>query len=324
MCMRELGNVALTLGNAELTIECFMKDLETNPENPDVFTQRRILGELLFSQGKYDEASQYIRSCLATQGGSDKLWYQLGRCHFEAGRPDEAGKCFNSMLERTRDALFFGARAFFRSGERAGAIEWYQLLLKRDPNDTEAIYYMASCFAHQGQDRKAIKLVGLIPNGDRLYSDGQAVAANLLLRAGKTAEAEGIFTSVLADSSDCIPALLGMGQVLTQKGEPEAARRHFQSVLAADQNHPSANFFMGTQLEGESPDLALQYFKRAGEAIEYTRLVENYVGRIHFFKGEYNEALRSFERAESTGEQSPMVPLFLRVHAGNSVASEAL
>ena len=305
MCMRELGNVALTLGNAELTIECFMKDLETNPENPDVFTQRRILGELLFSQGKYDEASQYIRSCLATQGGSDKLWYQLGRCHFEAGRPDEAGKCFNSMLERTRDALFFGARAFFRSGERAGAIEWYQLLLKRDPNDTEAIYYMASCFAHQGQDRKAIKLVGLIPNGDRLYSDGQAVAANLLLRAGKTAEAEGIFTSVLADSSDCIPALLGMGQVLTQKGEPEAARRHFQSVLAADQNHPSANFFMGTQLEGESPDLALQYFKRAGEAIEYTRLVENYVGRIHFFKGEYNEALRSFERAESTGEQSP-------------------
>lgn len=305
MCMNELGSLAMRMGDAALTIECFGKDLENNPDNPDSFTQQRVLGELLFQQGHYDDATAYIRSCLAAQGGSDKLWYQLGRCHFEAGRPAEAAKSFNSMLDRTRDALFYGARAFFRANDRSAAIDWYQQLLKRDPNDTQAIYYMASCFAHQGQDRKAVKLAGLIPATNAFYGYAQAMTGNLLLRGGKVEEAEQTFTAVLRQAADCVPALLGLAQVETARGNGESARKNLQVVLSMDSSHPSANFFMGTHLELESPDLAQQFLLRASEAPQYERSALNYVGRIQFFRGEYQEALRSFEQAASTGEQSP-------------------
>ncbi|MFT5128315.1 MAG: hypothetical protein ACI8W8_001925, partial [Rhodothermales bacterium] len=168
-CVFERAQLAMQRGNVQDAIQLFESDLEFDPKNANSLTEHRVLGELHFQASNYSQAASHIRVCLRIQGSSDKLWYQLGRSYFEVEDFAAACKCFGKIEEPSRDGLFFGARSYFHANQRTVALEWYQQLLKAHPTDGEAVYYMASSFAQQGEDRKALKLVALLKKSDTYF-----------------------------------------------------------------------------------------------------------------------------------------------------------
>jgi tetratricopeptide (TPR) repeat protein len=304
-CVFERAQLAMQRGNVEDAIELFEADLEFDPKNPNSLTEHRVLGELHFQAANYSRAASHIRVCLRIQGSSDKLWYQLGRSYFEVEDFAAACKCFGKIEGPDRDGLFYGARSYFHANQRTVALEWYQQLLKAHPNDGEAVYYMASSFAQQGEDRKALKLVALLKKSDTYFNRGQALIANLLLRAGKYDEAQQVFHKVLAADQNCVPALIGLGQVAGQMGNVKDAVSYYEHVLREYPSHATVNYLVGALIEKSDGDKALHHFGIAARSPSYRRLVANRTGRIQFFKGDYEEAVAQFKVAEQEGEQSP-------------------
>jgi tetratricopeptide (TPR) repeat protein len=304
-CVFERAQLAMQRGNVEDAIQLFEADLEFDPKNANSLTEHRVLGELHFQAANYSRAALHIRVCLRIQGSSDKLWYQLGRSNFETKDFAAACKCFGKIEEPKRDGLFYGARSYFQANQRSTALEWYQQLLKAHPSDGEAVYYMASSFAQQGEDRKALKLVALLKKSDTYFNRGQALIANLLLRAGKYDEAQQVFHKVLAADQHCVPALIGLGQVAGQMGNVQDAISYYEHVLREFPDHATVNYLVGALIEKSDGDKALHHFGIAARSPSYRRLVANRTGRIQFFKGDYEEAVAQFKVAEAEGEQSP-------------------
>jgi tetratricopeptide (TPR) repeat protein len=185
-CLMRLGLAAMNDGRQDQGVPMLLEYLEHNPRH---MRAQRIVSEYLYDQGQYDQAIPHLKVCLTGAAQDDNLWFRLGRCFFETERPVAAYKCFETATERTRDNYFFSARAYSRAGKLPQAIKLFQQVLKVDSRDGEAIYYLAGALASAGEDKKAVKVLRLVPSEHAYYARVLTLRGNLLLRKGDSQDA---------------------------------------------------------------------------------------------------------------------------------------
>ncbi len=185
------------------------------------------------------------------------------------------------------------------------AIEWYQILLKQCPNDNQAVYHLASSFAYFREDSKAIKMISLLTEDDPYYSRAQVIIGNMLFRCDKLVEAGEVFFNILKNDPDCVQALVGLGQLSIAANEKEKAIDFFQQAKSIDDKNSPANYFLGMLTETTDVDRAIPLYQYATISSDFKLLSERRLGRIYFFKNDYDNAIDHFKIALAEGESSP-------------------
>ena len=310
-CLYNMGAIANHLDRRDEAIEYLNKHLEYDPKSVDA---RNLLSEMLFETNDFEEAIPHLKVCLAAYGDSDNLWFRLGRCFFGTGDYVSAYKCFSSVKEKDRESLFFQARSYAKANELDKAVDSYQTLLKHYPGDSEAIYYLASTFAHFGDNNKAIKITSLINFGDPLFARTQALLGSISHRSKRVKEANELFVKALKIDPSCILAMVGLAQIAIGVDKKDQAQACLEKAVQVDHGHPAANYFFGTLTERINPEESLSYYHTAAKSPDFKRLAERRIGVIQFFNQNYSDAAEHLRVAAKNGEDSTWV-LYLLAYA---------
>ncbi len=94
-----LGQTYLGMGETEKAKEVFTKlvsiDEVLSPDNKHIFNE---FGMQLRKLGMFDEAAGHYRKALTISTGDENLWFNMGRCLFEGGKPKEAVEALRKAL----------------------------------------------------------------------------------------------------------------------------------------------------------------------------------------------------------------------------------
>ena len=101
------------------------------------------LGEVLYNQGKYDQAEASLRSSIASGVETGRAAYFIGLIQYKAGKYAEAIDFFSRAVvaspELNKKALYSKALAQSRLGDRSAARESFQQVIAIAPDSYEAV-----------------------------------------------------------------------------------------------------------------------------------------------------------------------------------------
>jgi tetratricopeptide (TPR) repeat protein len=236
------ATLALLQGNFEEALESARAGIEEDPENPQSYFQA---GEALLGMGELEQAAEmldraeeiYPRYILETMGLREQAWIDEYNLAFEA-------------IEAEDDA------AAVRQFERAHSI--YQ-------NRPEAMLNLASIYAQEGQDDRAIdyfsQAIEVIegPWTERVDDDtrenwmeslevAQFNKAQLLLRTERYAEAAEAFEVLVERDPDNMDLLSTYAAALVAGGQADRAEALFEELLQRPDPSPADYFSIGVGL----------------------------------------------------------------------------
>ena len=118
-----------------------------------------------------------------------------------------------------------------------------------------------------------------------------------LLLQGDLKGAEYAFTRVTEADPDYADGWLNVARALIQEGETDAAKPFIEKALKINPGLGRVHFFkaMAQKADGDY-DGALASLARVASLYPRDRVVQNQIGRLHFLKREFTQAVDAFER----------------------------
>jgi Tfp pilus assembly protein PilF len=118
-----------------------------------------------------------------------------------------------------------------------------------------------------------------------------------LLLQGDLRAAERAFTRVTEIDSSYADGFVNVARVRVQEGDPDGAQEMLEKALALAPELAKAHYFQGLTLKAQGLyDEALASFRRAASSYPRDRVVRNQIGRIHFLKREFPQAVAELSR----------------------------
>src|SRR5450830_881628 len=154
------------------------------------------------------------------------------------------------------------AYAAFTAGDYATARSHYDIALRQDPNNRDALLGSAAVALRDNRGEQAAtiyaRLLQLNP------SDPDALAALVSMRGGDATRAESRLNEVLKARPDAAPVLFALGNLYARQGRwPEAQQNFFKAFTAAPGN-PDYAFNLAVGLDRLNQGrLAVTYYQKA-------------------------------------------------------------
>lgn len=155
------------------------------------------------------------------------------------GRPERAIEIFERVGAAGVEDLHAWARALLLLGRWAAAHPVLEEVVRRDPDDADALHELAACYAHLGHYRKAIDTAAEFARRSGQEARGQLMIGTLHRDTGNERQAAEAYARVLelqpkADDLQVAPEefLHAYGAVLLELGEPERAAELLGRSLA--------------------------------------------------------------------------------------------
>jgi tetratricopeptide (TPR) repeat protein len=118
-----------------------------------------------------------------------------------------------------------------------------------------------------------------------------------LLLQGDLRGSERAFTRVTEIDPSYADGFVNVARVRVQEGDPEGAQEALAKALALSPHLASAHYFQGLTSKALGRyDEALSSFRRAAARYPRDRVVRNQIGRIHFLKREFAEAVSELSK----------------------------
>jgi len=118
-----------------------------------------------------------------------------------------------------------------------------------------------------------------------------------MLLQGDLRAAENAFLRVTTTSPDYADGWVNVARVRVQEGDPEGARQVLDKALELEPDLAKAHYFYGLTLKADGRyDEALEHFHRAASRYPRDRVVRNQIGRMHFLKREYEQAIEELSK----------------------------
>ncbi len=97
-CLTNLGNALKALGQYEEAVRCFRRALD---QKPDYVAAWNNLGNVFTELGRFDEAQRCLERVLSYEAADASVLGlgQMGVAHQEAGRPEVAAHCYETLLK---------------------------------------------------------------------------------------------------------------------------------------------------------------------------------------------------------------------------------
>ena len=270
-------------------------------QQPDHLAALNILGTILASQQKYQEAEPYFQSALKINSASDTTFYNYGIVLKGLGRPLEALECFSNALAINPTV----ADAWNNRGTVYNDLNRYSEAMKDFEKATALLPNFPQAYCNKGNS-----LEHLARYDEALATYDQAISLNsalveawlgrgtILMAIGRHDEALAAFETARALAPDLGKAWLGCGNALIGLKRWDAAIAIYDKALVLAPDDQGAWFGRGTALsELRRYEEALVAFDRV--ITRTPQLAEAWLGRgnICFGLKRYDDALAAYDNA---------------------------
>lgn len=191
---------------------------------------------------------------------------------------------------------FAKARALYFSGDVLKAAESFEAAVKVSSTTAEAWLDGAIAWADAGRPDKAVswnrRAATLSPDSKTLSALGWS-----LFRAGRSAEADAIFTRALESERDAGETLLGAGRAKLALGRPKEAVSLLRKAADFAPQQTLADFYLGRAHEAlGDADAATEDYRRAVISDAYFHEGRAPLSRAYLRQKRYNDAWRQLLR----------------------------
>ena len=318
---RELGYARYTAGDLDTAATVFGRVAELNPQNLEAFTW---LGRIALEQGRSKEAESYWQRVLSLKPGDKTARYYLaqsqqqltfgadstgafneGLAAYNAGQKAAALDAFVRAADANPDfaeAATWAGRVALELGRPRVAKRFWQALLKRNPQDQTAAYYLTLT---EAQTQWGAAAGRAFYAGQELYNRGEVKAAAEQFVAASEANPKYPAAASWAARS------------LQESGQAAKAVPYWERVVALNPDDAGAKYFLETARAQQAiSGGAVQAFDKGVQAYQQadlkaaqsafetaTTAAPNYadawgwLGRLAFEGGRYGEAEAAYGRA---------------------------
>jgi tetratricopeptide (TPR) repeat protein len=225
----------------------YWKDTRTLFEHVDRVTQNNplsatLLGSLLATEGKYDEAIPFYRRALSYSPGFPEAHFYLGHAFDEQGKLDEAiaeyqkAVWFKPIEEQTHIRLGI---ALAKQQKLAEAITQYEAAIKVNPESATAHNDLAKLLHSQGQLDDAILHYSAALKFDPSLAQAHNNLGVLLLQKGKASEGIAQLREALRLKPGDAETQLNLAQGLVDQQQWSEAADLFAKTVTASTSDPN-------------------------------------------------------------------------------------
>jgi tetratricopeptide (TPR) repeat protein len=201
------------------------------------FMAHNNLGRLYIDAGRYPEAIEESRKCLAIKPDHYSALNNLGVALDHTGRYDEAIQALNQALELKPDyvdALQNLANSLRSVGRYPEALEKMEYALRLKPDNAEANNNMGVLLASTGKSQQALAQFREAARLDPNYPAAYINLAKMLSASGNVGEAVGAWRHAVRLQPNRADLHNELGAALRTSGQIDEAIEHFQIALNLD------------------------------------------------------------------------------------------
>jgi tetratricopeptide (TPR) repeat protein len=248
-----LGRLQLRAGRAAQAVPILEKVAAQVPWSAEPLA---LLAEARSQVGRLDEAAEALQAAAEI---NPRYWVPLGDLYDRLDRPAEAAEAYGEAVERarnpSRDLRLRWATALLsmpHGGGAAKAREVLDALLKSSPNDTRALYLLASAERAAGQSKEAEATARKILSIDAMNANGLYALALILFDRfdyRQAAEAlapfeKGAATRAKGREGETAMVLVQLGVARQQLGEYDAAISAFTTARTVNPRDPDLDAYL--------------------------------------------------------------------------------
>ncbi len=156
-----MANAYIALGDTEGAIKAYEGAIRRSPDRDDIYIS---LGNLYFSEGRYDEAAEVYKKAVKIWSSADNH-YALGQAYLNAGRHSEADREFNTVLrmEPDKPGGYYGLGLnFSKQGRYEDAILQFKEAIRVDPKFYDGYAEVGYAYADLGEMDEAQRIVDIL------------------------------------------------------------------------------------------------------------------------------------------------------------------
>lgn len=321
-------------------------------EYPDKAEGYRLMGRLLFQDGKYEEAATHLQKSIRIQPDVE-AYFLLGQAFFNLGNLEMAVTQFQTILDanpRFAPARLFIGDIFLRQGRGAEALDVAEKMLEANPSDFRGFTLQSDALLLQGKAREALAALDnaaklapshygvLLKRGMLRLSLGDAAGEqdltdalkispksldarmalhSLYLRTRRSEEAEAVLRQGLGSGKTDAVLYNALAKMSFGRRDMDSAWRYLDQARAADPNllHTYYNGAAMMLSQGKPDEAVAQYdLALAARPLDVRSLIGSAV--ILDGQGKTDAARERLEKARGTGDPGAVLMLsrFLQRH----------
>jgi len=153
-----MANAYMALGDTDGAVKAYKDAIRRSPSRDDIYIS---LGNIYFSDGKYDEAADIYEKAVKIWSSSNNH-YALGQAYLNAGRHSEADREFNTVLrmEPDKPGGYYGLGLnLSKQGRHEEAILQFKEAIRVDPKFYDGYAELGYAYADLGEMDEAQRIV---------------------------------------------------------------------------------------------------------------------------------------------------------------------
>lgn len=264
------------------------------------------LAAMRIDQGELDEAQSYLDAIYDVAPQHPMAQYLSGAILAAKGQYAEADVLFNasrSVTENYLPAIYTRGMVAFQLAKYDTAIELLTTILDARPNNLPVRLALAISYVRRKQHQGALNVLGPVLNDETTDANILSVAATAAIGLGDTELGEALYARLAATGTDTVSAAdvqtkLALAKfVAGQRGE--ALSSLIQTTSNVGANLRSLAILAGMQMRDKDLDGAEATIAKMIDTAPDRALGYNMRGSLEYSKGQYQQALRSFDAAVS-------------------------
>jgi tetratricopeptide (TPR) repeat protein len=226
----DLGTTLVLQGKPAEAVPCFEKAIELDPTLP---LPHKKLGRVLAALGKGQQADEAFQEYF--ERDPDKGAVAIGADHLKAGRTEDAIAAFRSTLKKDPDnvdAMVFLALAYQQQDQH---LEDAEALLRRAtqsaPDHVTAWLNLGSTLARRNKRAEALDAYRTATRIEPSHPGAWSLLANCHAHLGQTEAAKRAFERALKLQPDHPHTQMGLGHVLKTLGDQAGALKAYREAI---------------------------------------------------------------------------------------------
>ncbi|MGB5156394.1 MAG: tetratricopeptide repeat protein [Desulfobacterales bacterium] len=278
-------------------------------ENTKDIGAHTLKGDILVSKRDFPGAIAAYRAVIGEQPGNTDMSSKLAMVHYLNGEPAIAEDIYKKLLvqnDTLRSARFGLANIYQRTNKIDMAKEQMQIILKKNPDDIEALVMMGDLEILSKNQRKAISYYEEV-----IKHDPGSVTANYKMGVMHAAEnnykeAVKYFEKSLSVNPDYFPAMNMIIKIkLNEKKLDEALARCFKQVGISPKNTAFRLMLGQLYVLKKDPEAARNSFETALTINPDSREVLMAYANFEMSQGAIDQAILKYEKLRSNNPDNP-------------------
>ena len=279
------------------------KDARVNAEkglalDTDVPDGHLILGLALWKLGELDPAAKQLDAARSA-GPNARLEVALGAVHFEKGDLDGATALLGAVLKTepgNPEANYWMARVQHKRSDYSLALESIRAAVDRAATRPQYHHELGLILRDAGKAPEAIEAWKQAVKLDPAYADSWEAMGQAYLDAGRTKDAIAAFEGALRADPGRARVLGSIGDAQFQAGKWSAAIASYQAALKADPSLSGLYYRLGrANSEMGQYDKAIAFYQRALSTSPDNAQAWYHLGYAWKERGKKREAVNAFQ-----------------------------